>query len=88
MHTHQARNRICIISQPIRSQVVKDDMEAGGRIVVQRERVASIRLKVTGRVDRARKERLDELWAPDAIAVAAAGREVVLAGDELLRGGN
>lgn len=51
---------------------------------MQREHVASIRLKVGGRVDRAREEYLDELWAPDAIAVAAADREVVLAGDELL----
>ena len=31
---------------------------------------------------------LDEIWAPDAIAVAAAGREVVLPGDELSRGIN
>lgn len=61
-------------------------MEAGRRIVVQRERVPSIGLKVNGRIDRAREERWDELWAPDAIAVAAAGRVVVLAGDELSRG--
>lgn len=61
-------------------------MEAGGRIVVQRERVARIRLKVNGRVDRAREERFDEVWGPDVIAVAAAGREVVLAGDKLSRG--
>lgn len=61
-------------------------MEAGRRIVVQRERVASIRLKVNGRIDRAREERWDELWGPDAIAVAAAGRVVVLAGDKLSRG--
>lgn len=31
-------------------------MEAGSRIVVQRERVASIRLKVNGRIHRAREE--------------------------------
>lgn len=61
-------------------------MEAGRRIVVQRERVASIGLKVNGRIHRAREERGDELWGPDAIAVATAGREVILAGDELSRG--
>lgn len=61
-------------------------MEAGRRIVVQRESMTGIRLKVNGRIHRARKERLDELWGPDAIAVAAAGRVVVLAGDELSRG--
>lgn len=61
-------------------------MEAGRRIVVQRERVASIRLKVNGCIHRAREEHWDELWGPDAIAVAAAGRVVVLAGDELSRG--
>lgn len=55
---------------------------------MQRERVPSIRLKVSGRIDRTWKERLDEIWAPDAIAVAAAGREVVLPGDELSRGIN
>lgn len=48
--------------------------------------MASVRLKVSGRIDRAREERWDELWGPDAIAVAAAGREVVLASDELSRG--
>lgn len=55
---------------------------------MQRERVTSIRLKINGRIDRAREELWDELWGPDTIAVAAASREVVLASDELSRGVN
>lgn len=80
---HPAMSGICAISEPILSQVVKDDMEAGRRIVVQRERVASSRLKINGRIDRAREERWDELWGSDTITVAATGRKVVLSGDEL-----